>query len=313
MQFQGGHIPVLYNETLEYLDLHQGNVVVDGTLGACGHARGILERIMPGGMLIGIDKDEEAIDRAKKLLSSYGDHVRIVHSDFKRILEVLNEVGITSVDRAMLDLGVSSYQLEDAERGFSYMQDARLDMRMDQTAGIDAMQIINEYPEEELDRIISRYGEEKWSRRIAHFIAAERSKAPIETTAQLAAIITSAIPASARRSGPHPAKRTFQAIRIEVNNELSGLTEALQHYVDSLNTNGRLAVITFHSLEDRIVKKEFARLADPCICPPDLPVCACGLNPVVRLVTRKPVVASNKELETNSRSRSAKLRVVERI
>lgn len=313
MQFQGGHIPVLYNETLEYLDLHQGNVVVDGTLGACGHARGILERIMPGGMLIGIDKDEEAIDRAKKLLSSYGDHVRIVHSDFKRILEVLNEVGITSVDRAMLDLGVSSYQLEDAERGFSYMQDARLDMRMDQTAGIDAMQIINEYPEKELDRIISRYGEEKWSRRIAHFIAAERSKAPIETTAQLAAIITSAIPASARRSGPHPAKRTFQAIRIEVNNELSGLTEALQHYVDSLNTNGRLAVITFHSLEDRIVKKEFARLADPCICPPDLPVCACGLNPVVRLVTRKPVVASNKELETNSRSRSAKLRVVERI
>lgn len=313
MHFQGGHIPVLYDETMSWLKLEPGQIVVDGTLGACGHSRGILERIMPGGMLIGIDKDEAAIARAHELLGEYGESVRIVHSDFKNIIDVLDRVGVPKVDRALLDLGVSSYQLEESERGFSYMQDARLDMRMDQTRGKNALDVVNSYSVDQLARLIREYGEEKWSTRIAQFIVSAREKAPIESTGQLASVIQDAIPASARRSGPHPAKRTFQAIRIEVNDELRGLTEAVSDYVDCLRPAGRLAVITFHSLEDRIVKKEMARLQNPCTCPPDLPVCACGNIPKVRVATRKPVIASNKELDENPRARSAKLRVAERL
>lgn len=313
MHFQGSHIPVLYDETLATLQLAPGQVVVDGTLGACGHARGILERILPGGLLIGIDKDEAAIERAKPLQEEYGDSVRVVRSDFKDIRGVLKEAGVPGADRALLDLGVSSYQLEEAARGFSYMQDAPLDMRMDQRTEKNAMQVVNTYSVQELNRILRDYGEEKWSSRIAHRIAAAREEHPIETTEQLAQVVRDAIPASARRTGPHPAKRTFQAIRIEVNNELGGLAEAVDDYVESLRPGGRLAIITFHSLEDRIVKKEFQRLQDPCICPPDLPVCACGRVPQVRIVTRKPVTASNEELESNPRARSAKLRVCEKI
>lgn len=313
MQFQNAHIPVLYRETLSWLDLRPGLTVVDGTLGACGHARGILERILPGGRLIGIDKDEAAIVRAEHLLEEYKDHVRIIHSDFKRIDEVLDEAGVSGMDRALLDLGVSSFQLEDADRGFSYMQDGPLDMRMDQGDAKSALKVVNEYPPDELERIIGLYGEEKWAKRIALFIAKAREEEPIETTSALSEIIKSAIPAGARRNGPHPAKRTFQAIRIEVNGELAGLDTALASYAEHLSPGGRLAVITFHSLEDRIVKKEFARLQNPCICPPDLPVCACGRVPVVRAVTRKPVIPSNEELEANPRARSAKLRVAERI
>lgn len=313
MHFQGGHIPVLYDETLSWLKLHPGQTVVDGTLGACGHARGILERILPGGVLVGIDKDAAAVERAQVLLKEYRNSVRIIHSDFKDIRDVLREAGVSGMDRALLDLGVSSYQLEEADRGFSYMQDAPLDMRMDQRAAIDAAEVVNSYPREELARILRDYGEEKWSGRIAQFIVEARGRMPIRTTEQLAQIVRDAIPAGARRSGPHPAKRTFQAIRIEVNAELTGLKEALAAYVDCLHPQGRLAVITFHSLEDRIVKKEFAHLQNPCVCPPDLPVCACGRKPLVRVVTRKPVTASNEELEHNPRARSAKLRVAERI
>lgn len=313
MHFQGGHIPVLYEQTLSYLKLEPGQTVVDGTLGACGHARGILERIMPGGLLIGIDKDEAAIKRAQPLLDEYGGNVRIVRSDFKNIREVLNAAGVSGMDRALLDLGVSSYQLEEAGRGFSYMQDAPLDMRMDQRTMLDAAQIVNKYTKEDLQRVIREYGEEKWAGRIAQFICEVRKTSPIETTAQLAQVVRDAIPAGARRTGPHPAKRTFQAIRIEVNAELTGLKEAIDAYVDCLHPGGRLAVITFHSLEDRIVKKEFAYLQNPCTCPPDLPVCACGNAPKIRLATRKPVIASNEELNENPRARSAKLRVAEKI
>ena len=313
MRFQGKHIPVLYQETLSWLALEPGQIVVDGTLGASGHARGILEHILPGGMLIGIDRDEEAVRRADSLLAAYRSDVRIVHSDFKAINEILHDLGIETVDRALLDLGVSSFQLEDASRGFSYMQNGRLDMRMDQDSPQDALSVVNTYTEDALASVIRTFGEEKWSRRIAQFIVAAREKAPIETTEQLAELVRDAIPASARRTGPHPAKRTFQAIRIEVNGELNGLCEALAAYVSRLKSGGRLAVITFHSLEDRLVKKEFTRLANPCVCPPDLPVCACGRKPEIRYVTRKPITASNEELDDNPRARSAKLRVVEKI
>lgn len=313
MTRQDDHVPVLFGETLEWLDLRPGLSVVDGTLGGCGHARAILERIMPGGTFIGIDKDMAAIKRARERLADCAGDIRLVHSDFKDIGEILKEQELPSVDRALLDLGVSSFQLEQADRGFSYMQDAPLDMRMDQSASLDARRVVNEYPEAELARILREYGEEKWAARIARFVADERAREPIETTGQLERVIRAAIPAAARRTGPHPAKRTFQAIRIEVNGELAGLAECLEQYVQHLSVDGRLAVITFHSLEDRIVKKELARLADPCTCPPDFPVCVCGRKPTARVLTRKPVVPGPAELADNPRARSAKLRVALRI
>lgn len=307
-----GHVPVLYGETLKALKLENGKVIVDGTLGGAGHARGILERIMPDGRLVGIDKDEAAIERCTLRLAEYKERVTLVHSDFKRIREVLAGLGIREIDGAVLDLGVSSFQLDEGERGFSYNEDAPLDMRMDRGSDFSARTVVNEYTEEELHRVIREFGEERWAARIAQFIVKERQNGSVDTTGQLTEIIKKAIPAAARRDGPHPAKRTFQAIRIEVNGELAGLEKAIEDYVSVLKSGGRLAVITFHSLEDRIVKQTYRRLFDPCECPKDFPVCVCGKKSQVRIITRKPILPDEEELEKNPRARSAKLRVAEK-
>ena len=308
---EGKHIPVLRNESIESLKLKKGMIVVDGTLGGGGHAESILQRILPGGHLIGIDKDHEAIERTKERLRVYGSSFTTVHDDFKNIKDILLQKNIVKIDGAILDLGVSSFQLDDDYRGFSYSQDAKLDMRMDQDEEISAYEVINRYRENDLARVISGYGEERWARRIAKFIVAKRAEKPIETTLELTEIIKAAIPKEARREGPHPAKRTFQAIRIEVNQELEGLPKAIGDFAEVIKSGGRLAVITFHSLEDRIVKQEFRRLENPCICPPDAPICTCGRKPAGRVITRKPILPGENETKDNNRARSAKLRILE--
>lgn len=308
---EGKHIPVLLNESIESLKLKKGMIVVDGTLGGGGHAESILQRILPGGHLIGIDKDHEAIERTKERLKEYESSFTTVHDDFKNIKEILLQKNIVKIDGAILDLGVSSFQLDDDYRGFSYSQDAKLDMRMDQDEEISAYEVINRYRENDLARVISGYGEERWARRIAKFIVAKRAEKPIETTLELTEIIKAAIPKEARREGPHPAKRTFQAIRIEVNRELEGLPKAIGDFAEVIKSGGRLAVITFHSLEDRIVKQEFRRLENPCICPPDAPICTCGRKPAGRVITRKPILPDEIETKDNNRARSAKLRILE--
>ncbi len=307
-----GHLPVLYEETLDMLQLKNGSVVVDGTLGGAGHAGGILKRIAPYGRLIGIDKDGDAIERCKERLEGL-ESVTFVRDDFKNITEVLSSLGIDGIDGAVLDLGVSSFQLDEAERGFSYMQDAPLDMRMDARQELDAEYIVNSYSKEQLTKIIRDYGEERWAARIAEFIVKERTQERVETTGQLVSIIKKAVPKGARKDGPHPAKRTFQAIRIEVNGELDKLAEALEDYAKALKSGGRLAVITFHSLEDRIVKQTFKRLQDPCECPKEFPMCVCGKTGTVTVVTRKPVLPGDTELGENPRARSARLRVIEKL
>ncbi|MEG1753482.1 MAG: 16S rRNA (cytosine(1402)-N(4))-methyltransferase RsmH, partial [Christensenella sp.] len=243
-----GHVPVLYEKTLELINLENGKLIVDGTLGGAGHAQGILERISPDGKLIGIDKDAAAIERCTKRLEQYKEQIILVHSDFKQIKQVLETLGIKEIDGAVLDLGVSSFQLDEGERGFSYNADAALDMRMDRDSAFSAYDVVNEYSQDDLCRVIRDYGEEKWAARIAQFIVQERKISSIGTTGQLTEVIKKAIPAGARRNGPHPSKRTFQAIRIEVNGELSGLSEAIEDYVSVLASGGRLAIITFHSL-----------------------------------------------------------------
>ncbi len=307
-----GHVPVLYRKTLDALNLENGKVIVDGTLGGAGHAQGILERISPDGRLIGVDKDAAAIERCTKRLKRYEAQITLVHSDFKRIREVLEQAGVSEIDGAVLDLGVSSFQLDEGERGFSYNEDAPLDMRMDRDNVFCAHNVVNEYSEEDLHRIIREYGEEKWAARIAQFIVKERKLKSVDTTGQLSEIIKKAIPAAARRDGPHPAKRTFQAIRIEVNGELAGLERAIEEYVSVLKSGGRLAIITFHSLEDRIVKQTYKRLFDPCECPRDFPVCICGKESQIKIITKKPVLPDDEELQENPRARSAKLRVAEK-
>lgn len=312
MTRQGGHVPVLYQETIDALNLKNGQTVADGTMGGGGHAQGILERILPDGRLIGIDKDTAAIERCKKRLEQFEDNILFVHDDFKSIMEVLKTNGIEKIDGAVLDLGVSSYQLDEGGRGFSYQQDAPLDMRMNRDSTLSAKTVVNEYSQNELTRILREYGEEKWAARIAKFIVEARSQQEIGTTEELTQIIKNAIPAAARREGPHPAKRSFQAIRIEVNGELAGLGQALEDYVEALSSGARLAVITFHSLEDRIVKQTFKKLFDPCECPKDFPICVCGKTSQIKLVTRKPIIPGEQELNENPRARSAKLRVVEK-
>ncbi len=311
MRAAEGHVPVLYEQTLEALALKPGDVVVDGTLGGAGHAQGILQRIVPGGMLIGIDKDAAAIRRGEERLAAYGG-VTLVHDDFKNIISILDRLQVERVNAAVLDLGVSSFQLDEGERGFSYQQDAPLDMRMDRESKLSAAGVVNEYPERELVRILREYGEERWAARIAAFIAERRKEKRIETTAELVGVIKAAVPKGARQDGPHPAKRTFQAIRIEVNGELYGLKKAVEDYVARLAPGGRLAVITFHSLEDRIVKQAFRTLYNPCECPPDFPVCVCGKTRSIEMITRKPIVPSATETGENPRARSAKLRVAEK-
>jgi 16S rRNA (cytosine1402-N4)-methyltransferase len=320
------HTPVLFEECMDALDIKPGGTYVDGTLGGGGHASGIAERIGPNGTLIGIDRDQEALDAAAEVLKGYPCRKILIKARYSQIKEVLRDTlgatgaestdikaGTAGIDGALLDVGVSSHQLDSPNRGFSYQHDTPLDMRMDRDASFTAWDVVNTYDEGELARIIKEYGEERWAKRIAAFVKDKRKEAPIETTGQLVDIIKAAIPASARREGPHPAKRTFQAIRIEVNDELGELKKACDDYCDVLRPGGRLCIITFHSLEDRIVKEAFATRLDPCICPKDLPVCVCGRKPDVRKVTGKPVTASEEELNINPRSRSAKMRAIEKL
>jgi len=304
---------VLLEETLKYLDLKQGGVYIDGTLGGAGHSSEIIKRIIPGGILLGIDQDSNAISAARERLEAYKDNVIIVRDNFRNIKAIAQENGFKEVDGVLLDIGVSSHQLDEEERGFSYMHDGPLDMRMDTNRDYTASDIVNNASEQELIRIISDYGEEKWAVRIVKFIIEERKNGRIETTFKLVDIIKRAIPAAARREGGHPAKRTFQALRIAVNDELEVLEQAVKDAVDILKPGGRLVVITFHSLEDRIVKTVFNNIERPCTCPPQLPICMCGKVPLLKVVTRKPVIAGEEELESNTRSKSAKLRAAERV
>jgi len=307
------HVSVLLEKSIEALNIRQDGIYVDATLGGAGHSYEICKRLGSNGKLIGIDQDENAIRAAEDKLINFKDKIILVKDNFKNSLKILRELDIEAIDGVIMDLGVSSHQLDSAERGFSYQHDAALDMRMDRDTSFSAYNVVNEYSEQELARIIFEYGEEKWAKRIARFIVQEREKHAIHTTGELVEIIKKAIPASARREGPHPAKRTFQAIRIEVNGELAILEESIRNFVQLLKKGGRMAVITFHSLEDRIVKKTFSSLSSPCECPPSFPACVCGKSPVVKMITRKPIVPDDEELEFNPRARSSKLRVVEKL
>ena len=303
------HVSVLLNECLEGLNIKENGIYVDGTLGGAGHSSEILKRLSKEGRLIGIDQDTDALKAAKERLKDYSN-VTFVHSNFSNIENNLN---IDGVDGILMDLGVSSYQLDEGERGFSYMKDAPLDMRMNRENDFSAYNVVNEYSEEDLYRIIRDYGEEKFAKRIASFIVENRQEKNIETTLELVEIIKNAIPAKARREGPHPAKRTFQAIRIEVNSELSILNKTIEDGVEKLNKGGRMAIITFHSLEDRIVKNKFRDLAVSCRCPKEFPVCVCGEKAKVKIISRKAIEPTKEEVEINPRSRSAKLRVIEKL
>ena len=306
------HVSVLLNECLEGLNIKENGIYVDGTLGGAGHSSEILKRLSKEGRLIGIDQDTDALKAAKERLKDYSN-VTFVHSNFSNIENVLNNLNIDGVDGILMDLGVSSYQLDEGERGFSYMKDAPLDMRMNRENDFSAYNVVNEYSEEDLYRIIRDYGEEKFAKRIASFIVENRQEKIIETTLELVEIIKNAIPAKARREGPHPAKRTFQAIRIEVNSELSILNKTIEDGVEKLNKGGRMAIITFHSLEDRIVKNKFRDLAVSCRCPKEFPVCVCGEKAKVKIISRKAIEPTKEEVEINPRSRSAKLRVIEKL
>ena len=306
------HVSVLLEECLEGLHIKPDGIYVDGTLGGAGHSSQIVKRLTTG-MLIGIDRDPVALEAAGKRLAEYGDRVKLVHSNFCEIAQVLDELHVEKVDGILLDLGVSSPQLDDGDRGFSYMVDAPLDMRMDSGDSLSAHTVVNTWPQEELRRILYEYGEERYAPQIASAICRRREQAPIETTLELVDIIRSAMPPAALREKQHPAKRSFQAIRIAVNDELGSVEKVMRDAIPRLNPGGRLAVITFHSLEDRIVKNAMATAAKGCTCPPNFPVCVCGKKPQVKLITRKPLVAGEEELERNPRARSAKLRVCEKI
>jgi 16S rRNA (cytosine1402-N4)-methyltransferase len=306
------HISVLLEECMQGLKLHAEGTFVDCTLGGAGHSRAILERTGPTGRLIGIDQDRTALEAARERLLDYGDRVTLVHNNFYNLEAVLDELEIDLVDGVLFDLGVSSYQLDTAERGFSYQHNALLDMRMN-TSGADptARDLVNTWSAEQLNQIIWEYGEERWAKRIAQFIVQERQQKPIETTGDLVEVIKKAVPSGARREGPHPAKRTFQALRIAVNDELNRFEQALRQGVNRLKPGGRVCVITFHSLEDRIAKQVFSELAKKCICPPELPICRCNKEQVVKVITNKPILPVEAEITANPRARSAKLRIAE--
>lgn len=310
MEFR--HISVLRNECIEGLKIRPDGIYVDGTLGGAGHAAEVLKRLGPDGRLIGIDQDEVAVANGQEKLGMFSN-VTIVRDNFRNFAAIMETLGIQTVDGVLLDLGVSSKQLDDGERGFSYMQDAPLDMRMDRRNPRTAAEIVNQYSQEELRKIIQDFGEERWSARIASFIVQEREKEPIRTTGDLVRIIKEAVPKGARQDGPHPAKRTFQALRIEVNQELSILEGAIRDMAERLSPGGRICILTFHSLEDRIVKQTFRSLENPCTCPKDFPVCVCGKKQVLRVITRKPILPGVEEVKENPRSRSAKLRIAERV
>lgn len=305
------HVSVLLKECIEGLNIKPNGIYVDGTLGGGGHSFKILQ-LLENGKLIGIDQDTDALKAASERLKIFEDKFVPVHRNFSEIETVLDELGIKKIDGLLLDLGVSSFQLDEAERGFSYMNDGKLDMRMNQSDTFTAYDIVNTYSERKLTSIINEYGEENWANRIAKFIIEARAEKSIETTFELVEVIKKAIPAAARKDGPHPAKRTFQAIRIEVNNELKIIEQTIEATVKRLNKGGRIAIITFHSLEDRIVKTAYKNLAQGCTCPPEFPVCICGGKPKVKIISKKPILPSDEEVEMNPRARSAKLRVAEK-
>ena len=309
MEFK--HVSVLLDETIDGLNIKEDGIYVDGTLGGAGHAYQVCKRLGSKGRFIGIDQDAAAIETASNRLEEFGDKVTIIRSNYCDMKQKLQEIGIEKVDGIVLDLGVSSYQLDTAERGFSYMVDVPLDMRMDMRQTITAKNIVNEYSEMELFRIIRDYGEDKFAKNIAKHIVMARNEKPVETTGELIEIIKRAIPMKIQKNGGHPAKRTFQAIRIELNRELDVLKESLDSMINMLNEDGRICIITFHSLEDRIVKNIYRRNENPCICPPSFPVCVCGNASKGKVITRKPILPSQEELNMNSRSKSAKLRVFE--
>ena len=306
------HVSVLLDECIEGLNIKPDGIYVDGTLGGAGHSSQIAKRLTTG-RLIGIDRDPVALKAAGERLAPYADRVTLVHSNFCEIAQVLQDLGIEGVDGILLDLGVSSPQLDDGSRGFSYMADAPLDMRMNNEDALSAYEVVNSWPQEELKRILYDYGEERYAPRIAGAICARRAEKPIETTLELVDIIRSAMPAAALREKQHPAKRSFQAIRIAVNDELGSVEKVMRDAIPCLNPDGRLAIITFHSLEDRIVKNGMANASKGCTCPPSFPVCVCGKKPQVKLVTRKPIVSGEEGLERNPRARSAKLRVCQKL
>ncbi|MCX6344508.1 MAG: 16S rRNA (cytosine(1402)-N(4))-methyltransferase RsmH [Armatimonadetes bacterium] len=307
------HKPVLLNETITLLDPKEGGIFVDATLGGAGHAAAILEKIGPNGRLIGIDRDQEAIERSRERLKEFGDRAILVKGNFKDLNSILESVGISEIDGALFDLGVSSHQL-DSERGFSFSRDEELDMRMSpQDEGPDAKHVVNDYSEVHLAELIYKYGDERYSRRIARMIVEKRWQAPITTTKELADIVTQAIPAQNRWQDIHPATRTFQAIRIEVNKELEAVEVGVPAAIEALKIGGRVCVISFHSLEDRIVKQAFRRYAGHCECPPKLPICVCGAKKTVKILTGKPIISSAEEISGNPRSRSSKLRCAQKI
>lgn len=306
------HISVFAEEAVDVLQPRAGGLYIDCTLGGAGHSESLLKKSSPDGKLIAIDQDMTAIHHAREQLAAYEGRFQLVHANFRDLQKIAREYAPDGVDGVLFDLGVSSPQLDEADRGFSYMQDAALDMRMNPEQKLSAFEVVNRWSEDEISDIIFRYGEEKWGKRIAQFIVNRRKQKPIETTGDLVDLIKAAVPAGARRDGPHPAKRTFQAIRIAVNDELNVFEKALKDAVDVLRPGGRVAVITFHSLEDRIAKQVFQELAKDCICPPDFPICTCNHQAVVKLVGRKPILPSESELERNPRARSAKLRVAEK-
>ncbi len=311
MEFK--HVPILLNECIENLNIRDGGIYVDCTVGGAGHSREIAKRI-GNGRLICFDQDKTALNVARERLSEYGDKVSFVKDNFKNIKQDLKGLGIEKVDGILMDIGVSSYQIDEDKRGFSYMHDAPLDMRMDESNPISAKDIVNTYSKEDLERIIYEYSEEKWAKRIAEFICQERAIKPIDTTFELVDVIEKAIPKKVRMNQKgHSAKKTFQAIRIEVNKELEVLKEAVGDCIDLLNPKGRLCIITFHSLEDKICKDIFKERQRGCICPPEIPVCICNHKPEIKIITKKPIEPSKEELEKNSRARSAKLRVAEKI
>lgn len=310
MEFK--HTSILLAESVEFLITDKNGIYVDCTMGGAGHSSAFAAQLEAGGLLIGIDQDDDAIAAgSERLLNKFTCKTAVAKSNFENFSQVLDSMGIDEIDGIFFDLGVSSYQLDTPERGFSYMHDGPLDMRMNKEASLDAEYIVNHYKEEELADIIHRYGEERWSKRIAQFIVAARKEKPLTTTFELVDVIKKAIPKGARLDGPHPAKRTFQAIRIEVNNELGILADTMERAVNRLKSGGRIGVITFHSLEDRIIKQTFAKLAKGCICPPQLPVCVCGKKPLLRKTGN--IVPSKAEVEENPRSRSARLRYAIKI
>ena len=305
------HKPVLLDECIQGLNIKEDGIYVDGTLGGAGHSSKIAEKLSNKGILIGIDRDNEALEAAKQRLSQFSN-IKYIHGNHDNIKNILNELEIEKVDGILLDLGVSSYQLDERSRGFSYMGDSDLDIRIDKTQELTAKEVINTYSENELSRILLEYGEEKFASKIAKKICIERKQHPIETTFQLVKIIEDSIPRSKRNDG-HPAKRTFQAIRIEVNNEIEPLYKTVLESIDCLKNKGRLCIITFHSLEDRAVKRAFVEAQGKCKCPPDLPYCVCGFKSQGRIITKKPIIPTDNEMEENSRAKSAKLRIFEKI